>query len=79
MVHYSMLHLYWRIRIPTPPASSKSLPPSRKAARPIRLQGERSGAAEDQLGDLLSGDGGQENAMAEVASSKYEIIQLTMT
>jgi len=26
MVHYSMWHLYWRIRIPTP-ASSKSLPP----------------------------------------------------
>jgi len=40
------------------PASSKTLPTLRKAARPIRLQGESAGAAENQLGNLLGGDGG---------------------
>ena len=63
----------------TPCLLENAPPPLCKAARPIRLQGERSGAAENQLGDLLSGDGGQENAMAKVASSNYEIIQFTMT
>ena len=71
--------LFFRICTLRPLPGRRSSMPSRKAGGPIGFQGERSGAGESQLGDKLSGDGSQKNAMTKVTSGQDKIIQFAIT